>query len=118
MNLPEAIQEAHPVYYVSDLKATEAFYTERLGLEKAWEFGTNILGIRVLPGFLLVFCEDRAKVQSGSTSVMVFAVRELDAIYSGLKSKGVAFSSPPEDTPVGRIASFSDPDGYKFDLCG
>ena len=43
---------------------------------------------------------------------------DVDAVQEDLKSRGVAFEGPPIDRPYGRIASFQDPDGYMFDLCG
>jgi predicted enzyme related to lactoylglutathione lyase len=116
--LKDAIKEAHPVYYVSDLKRSVAFYTETLGLAQAWAFGETITGIRVLPGFLIVLCEDAQKVRSGQTPALVFAVNDLDAVFESLSARGVAFTGPPEDRPYGRIATFSDPDGYCYDLCG
>ncbi len=118
MTLKESIKQAHPIYYVADLKRTENFYTETLGLEKAWFFEPNILGIKVLPGFLLVFCEDREKIRNERTPAIVFAVEDVDGLYAALLGKGVVFEGPPEDRPYGRIVSFTDPDGYEFDLCG
>ncbi|MHC4777065.1 MAG: VOC family protein [Planctomycetota bacterium] len=118
MTLATSIKEAHPIYYVADLKRTESFYTDTLGLEKAWFFEPNILGVKVLPGFLLVFCEDPTKIRAKEQPAVVFAVEDVDGLYAELKGKGVVFQGPPQDRPYGRIASFTDPDGYAFDLCG
>ncbi|MBI4230025.1 MAG: VOC family protein [Planctomycetes bacterium] len=42
----------------------------------------------------------------------------MDHLYESLAERGVSFNGPPEDRPYGRIATFKDPDGYCFDLCG
>jgi len=94
------------------------FYGEMLGLEQAWVFKDNIVGYKVTPGFLIVLCEDKEKVQSKNTPVLVFAVNDIDKIYNALKSRGVQFSGPPIDKAYGRITGFRDPDGYPIDLCG
>ena len=116
--LRDAIKEAHPVYYVADLARSVAFYTETLGLDQAWTFGEAIAGIRVLPGLLIVLCQDAEKIRSARTPALVFAVDDLDAVFASLTARGVSFTGPPEDRPYGRIATFHDPDGYCYDLCG
>ena len=116
--LADVIKEVHPIYYVSDLKRSIEFYTEKLGLKKAWEFGSDIVGIQVLPKFLFVLAEDREKIRAETAPAVVFAVDEIDKVVEDLTARGIVFDGPPVEKPYGRIASFKDPDGYAFDLVG
>jgi uncharacterized glyoxalase superfamily protein PhnB len=47
----------------------------------------------------------------GSVQGLVLAVDDIDATYDELAARGVEFAGPVDDTPYGRFASFSDPDG-------
>ena len=116
--LADVIKEAHPVYYVAELERSIVFYREALGLEMAWQFGETIVGFRLTQGFLIVLCEDPARVRSKETPPLVISVREIDKVYQTLRRRGVQFREEPVDSSYGRIASFTDPDGYAFDLCG
>jgi lactoylglutathione lyase len=116
--LAEAIREVHPVYYVRDIQRSVAFYRDVLGLELAWRFSETIAAVRVTEGFLIVLCEDADRARATAIPALVLAVEQIDEVYRALAERGVAFAGPIEDRPYGRIATFTDPDGYTYDLCG
>jgi len=48
-----------------------------------------------------------------------FEVKDVDEVYSSLKSKGVRFEEPPANRPWGtRSAGFKDPEGYVVEIVG
>ena len=47
---------------------------------------------------------------------LAIAVTDLDAVYGGLKSRGVEFVTEPETSKGVRVAFFTDPDGNYLHL--
>jgi lactoylglutathione lyase len=114
-------RRSFPILYVSDLRASRAFYT-RLGFEEVYRFppgddagfvslryGETALGLvtRDWP-------EDQLSLTMGSSprgELWVY-VEDVDAAAAELRAAGTAVLKEPADMPWGeRIAYVSDPDG-------
>ena len=112
---------------VTDVEASVAFYTEKLGFKLKHR----------APGFadftgagLTLACWERAhieehanvRVRPGSSSAVIVAVlisspAEIDALYDELSASGVAFVNPPADYPWNaRCLYFYGPDGEVWEL--
>jgi catechol 2,3-dioxygenase-like lactoylglutathione lyase family enzyme len=116
--LPQAIREAHLVYYVSDIDRSTRFYGDVLGLEMAWAFGQGVVGFKLAGGCVLVLCEDANRVRPAATPPLVLKVDDIDTAVEDLKARGVPFDDSADRQPQGCVATFRDPDSYAFDLCG
>jgi catechol 2,3-dioxygenase-like lactoylglutathione lyase family enzyme len=104
-----------------DLKRAISFY-ERLGFTKAYE---NDRGLTMVAGTakLFVFQSRQPNPVPANRQFTLFdnppgidhisfAVEDVDRIYADARSKGVVFSSEPQDQDWGaRVASLRDPDG-------
>ena len=97
---------------VSDQDRAKAFYAETLGFTVSADVeGAGGRFIDLVPsdggcGIALV-----TNMPAGSLSGLVLDVDDIDATYDRMAAAGTAFSSPPRDTPHGRFAAFTDPDG-------
>lgn len=106
------------VFYVADIKRTETFYNDVLGLglvrnegaEPFWLSGTLDQGLE------LVFFEMEGR--RGNTPALVFDLTEggIDDIVAGLSEKGVTIVTPVSEAPGGWSADFEDPDGFGLGL--
>ncbi|MDH5753637.1 MAG: VOC family protein [Candidatus Bathyarchaeota archaeon] len=104
-------------FYVSDLRRTEKFYEETLGLEKKYEYssyvGFECGGVEI--GLIPRLTEGQ-KVSPLSPSVE-FLVDDVEKVYNELKKKGVKFTKELHDEPWGgRQATFTDPDGNILEI--
>jgi len=112
------------VYRVSDLKRSEQFYRESLGIdlrvlpldEKEKEEGHE--GESFMMGdvgdITLVFFQGKDK--PGATPVFVFTRPEggIDAAAEGLARRGVSIVTPVSEAPGGWSFDFNDPDGHAW----
>ena len=102
---------------VSDQDRAKAFYAETLGFTVSADIdGERGRFIDLVPpaggcGIALV-----TNMPAGSLSGLVLDVDDIDATYAHLAAAGTAFTSPPRDTPHGRFAAFTDPDGNAWVL--
>ncbi len=108
---------------VTDQDRAKAFYVDGLGWSCGadQEFAPGRRWIDIAPpgdgaGITLVTGLDG--MPAGSVQGLVLAVDDIDATYAELASRGVEFAGPVDDTPYGRFASFSDPDGNGWVLRG
>jgi predicted enzyme related to lactoylglutathione lyase len=109
---------ASMVFYVSDIRRTESFYNETIGLglermegaEPFWLMG------KLAGGLELVYFEMPAK--RGDSPAIVFNVDEggIDDIVAELAAKGVTIVTPVSEAPGGWSADFLDPDGFGLGL--
>jgi catechol 2,3-dioxygenase-like lactoylglutathione lyase family enzyme len=105
---------------VTDQDVAKAFYIDKLGFELRVEtpmpMGDNLRWIEVAPKgaqTTLVLCNwllDTPKLQNA-----MLETANTDAAVAALRAAGVAVDDPTE-TPWGKQAAFSDPDGNKFIL--
>jgi glyoxylase I family protein len=108
------------VFYVKDLKASEIFYRDMLGLATQVDPGSKDADpdhagpwMRARVGEVsLIFFERPAKI--GRSPIVVFGLPEggIDDIVETLAKKGVPIVTPVSEAPGGWTADFTDPDGH------
>jgi catechol 2,3-dioxygenase-like lactoylglutathione lyase family enzyme len=83
---------------VKDIKASEAFYREKLGFRPGLFFGEP-------PIFCIISRDD--------VTIFLLYVDDVNAMAAELAARGVAFDREPEDQPYGcRDFDIRDPDGH------
>jgi glyoxylase I family protein len=106
------------VYYVTDIRRTEVFYNETLGLDLVREEGPEpfMLSGTLEGGLQLIFFEMPAK--RGDSPAIVFTLDDggIDDVVAGLAEKGVTIVTPVSEAPGGWSADFLDPDGFGLGL--
>lgn len=119
--------------YVRNQDEALAFYTEKLGLEKRADvsFGPGARWLTVAPvgqhDIEIVLQEavpamhgeefaQKIAERVGQGTTWVFATDDCRAEYETLKSRGVTFSSPPQEQPYGVEAVFQDLYDNSFSL--
>lgn len=102
-----------PILNVSDFAASMAYYTEKLGFRKAWDWGDPpSFGCVIRDGIEIFFCLN-GQGQSGTW--MSISVDDANALYEEMKAKGAKIVMPPTDEPWGmREFHVEDPDGHTF----
>lgn len=109
---------ASMVFYVSDIRRTEAFYNETIGLELERMEGAEPFWLtgKLAGGLELIYFEMPAK--RGESPAIVFTVDEggIDDIVAELAAKGVTIVTPVSEAPGGWSADFLDPDGFGLGL--
>ena len=108
---------------VTDQSRAKAFYLDVMGwtcdADEESPAGRRFVDITPAggaPGIALVVATDRTP--AGSVQGLVLAVDDIDTTYAELTARGVEFAGPVADTPYGRFAAFSDPDGNGWVLRG
>jgi ankyrin repeat protein len=104
-------ESAVPILNVRDVTASIAYYVEKLGFEKEWDWGNP-------PSFGCVF-RDQVRIflckdgqGSPGTWISIF-VQDVDALYEDYKQRGAIIREPPENYPWGlREMNVEDPDGH------
>ena len=115
------VRFAYPLLYAEDIEAARAFYCEQLGftLKDRWDpdgelawcalalEGAQIMLQRAEP-------EDLEGLKKGNSDVALFFMCEdVDALYEGIRARGVAVD-PPSDAFYGmRQLTVTDPDGRR-----
>lgn len=111
-------KSASIVFYVSDIKRTEMFYNQTLGLDLERMEGAEPFWLQGhLPGGPdLLFFEMEGN--RGNTPAVVFDIGDgaIDDIVAELSSKGVTIVTPVSEAPGGWSADFLDPDGFGLGL--
>lgn len=111
-------KSASIVFYVSDIKRTETFYNQTLGLDLERMEGAEPFWLQGhLPGGPdLLFFEMEGN--RGNTPAVVFDIGDgaIDDIVAELSSKGVTIVTPVSEAPGGWSADFLDPDGFGLGL--
>jgi len=104
-------------FYVSDLKRAAKFYEEVLGLEKKYEFSSDIgfecggVEIGLIPKL-----REGEHVAPLSPSVE-FLVDDVEKFYRKLNNKNVKFVKELHEEPWGgKQATFTDPDGNILEI--
>jgi uncharacterized glyoxalase superfamily protein PhnB len=102
-----------PILNVSDFAASMAYYTEKLGFRKAWDWGDPPdFGCVIRDGIEIFFCLN-GQGQSG-TWMSIF-VDDANALHEEMKAKGAKIVMPLTDEPWGmREFHVEDPDGHTF----
>jgi catechol 2,3-dioxygenase-like lactoylglutathione lyase family enzyme len=101
----------HPVLSVSDLPASIAFYTERLGFRVGFTAGDPIRIAGVGLGFGSIHL--RQGNPSPTSAAVYLVVDDVDGLYERQRSNGVVIAAAPARKPWGlREYELQDPDGY------
>ncbi|MDR1761756.1 MAG: VOC family protein [Bacteroidales bacterium] len=110
---------------VKDYKKCFEFYTEKLGLEAAWDLEDSYASFKVAEGIegLAIFASDLMAPAVGNTDksqptgcrekmMISFEVENVDETYKALSAKGVAFINEPIDMPGWgmRVVHLRDPE--------
>jgi catechol 2,3-dioxygenase-like lactoylglutathione lyase family enzyme len=112
--------------FVEDPDRSKSFYQEVFDLQPMFENETDV-GFRLEDTFLFLTKSSRApeliapavvgSPGNGPRHVFAIIVDDVDAVCAELTGKGVALLNGPEDRPWGmRTASFTDPDGYVWEI--
>ncbi len=107
--------------WTEDAAKLKAFYSEKLGLEKAMEEG-DFVAFKLPEGDSQIVIGPHSEVHGQTKEpnrVMVnFAVKSCQKTYEELKGRGVEFTKEPTPEPDGpvTIATFRDPDGNTLQL--
>lgn len=101
----------HPVLSVSDLPASVAFYTEKLGFRLGFTVGDPIRMAGVGLGFGSMHLRQGAPSPTGAGVYLV--VDDVDGLYEQQRRNGVSIASAPTRKPWGlREYEVQDLDGY------
>jgi predicted enzyme related to lactoylglutathione lyase len=93
-----------------DLRASQAFYEQYLGL--VLETKPIAFALRdVVPGTDLA-----SAAQPGIGAAIWLHATDVQAIHDALLADGHTIVSAPTDGPFGRTFTFADPDGYQVTL--
>ncbi|MDR1679253.1 MAG: VOC family protein [Prevotellaceae bacterium] len=116
---------------VKDYKKCFEFYTEKLGLEAAWDLGGCYASFKVAEGIegLAIFVSDLMAPAVGNADksqpsgyrekmMISFEVENVDESYKALLAKGVAFINEPVDMPGWgmRVVHLRDPEENLIEL--
>ena len=116
---------------VKDYKKCFEFYTEKLGLEAAWNLEGCYASFKVADGIegLALFVSDLMAPAVGNIektqpvgyrekSMISFEVENVDATYQSLLGKGVEFINHPADMPDWgmRVVHLRDPEENLIEL--
>lgn len=108
------------VHYVTDIRRTERFYRETLGLETTLtpgeEPGSHWLQAETAGGVSLIFFEAPGK--PGASPIVVFELENggIDGVVEALAKNGATIVTPVSHAPGGWSADFADPDGHTLSL--
>ncbi|WP_297110046.1 VOC family protein [uncultured Devosia sp.] len=106
------------VFYVSDIRRTETFYNQTLGLQLERQEGAEPFWLQahIENGPDLIFFEMEGK--RGDPPAIVFELDEggIDDVVAGLAEQGVNIVTPVSEAPGGWSADFLDPDGFGLGL--
>ena len=116
---------------VNDYRKCFKFYTEKLGLEAAWDAGDCYASFKVADGIegLAIFTSDYMAPVVGNAdkqqptglrekSMVSFEVESVDESFRALKAKGVEFVNEPLDMPDWgiRVVHLRDPEENLIEL--
>lgn len=101
---------ARPILRVHDLKASQAYYRDKLGFKVDWDYGDPPdFGQVSRSDFALFMCQQCQGV--GAAWTMTFAA-DVDKLHAEFTRRGAIIRQPPKDMPWGlREMQVADPDG-------
>jgi catechol 2,3-dioxygenase-like lactoylglutathione lyase family enzyme len=116
---------------VKDYRKCFEFYTEKLGLEAAWDVGECYASFKVAEGIegLAIFTSDFMALAVGNAdkaqpkncrekSLVSFEVDNVDETYQAFLKKGIEFINQPTDMPDWgmRVVHLRDPEENLIEL--
>lgn len=110
-------EAAVPILNVRNVPASIAYYIDKLGFTKEWDWGSP-------PSFACVF-RDAVRIflceggQGGPGTWMSIAVQDVDALYEDYRRRGAKIRQAPANFPWGmREMNVEDLDGHRFRMGG
>ena len=102
-----------PILYSSDIPRSIAYYTDVLGFEHKWEWGTPPTFGGVSKDHVeIFFCKDG---QGHPGTWMSVFIQNTDEYYETIKTKGAKIINPPQTYEWGvREMLVEDPDGHRI----
>ncbi len=115
--LQSSLNYVAPVFRVSDLARSLAYYRERLGFAVEFNYEGFYAGVvrddcRVHLKCSAPFERDQAAFEAAEHLDACFGVQGAEDLASRLASAGAAFSVPLRSMPYGMEFYIKDPDGY------
>ena len=115
-DLPQRVQQRFALG-VADLPAPIAYYVDKLGFEKKWDYGDpptfGCVGRDEVDIFL---SQEGDAIAPGSLSIFV---QDVDALYLDYQRRGAIIRRPPTDYPWGvRRMDVQDLDGHDLGMTG
>jgi catechol 2,3-dioxygenase-like lactoylglutathione lyase family enzyme len=105
------VKQITPILFASDFPATVAYFTEKLGFAKLWDWGTPPDFGAVGRDEVEIFLSQGGQGAPG-TWLSVF-VEDVDALHDEVRARGAAIRSAPDTKPWGvREMHVELPDGH------
>ena len=102
-----------PILHVADFQAGLAYYTDKLGFKKLWDWGTPPFFGCIARDGLEFFLHRDGKPRTGAE--VYLNVANVDAFYEELRARGAMVKGAPVDESWGmREFTAEDPDGNTF----
>ena len=102
------------MYRVSDLKRSEAFYTDVLGLKKAWEDrDRGMIGFTFEQSDSEIVIHTDPNIQKGEHS---YLVEDVSRFCEEVKEQGHGVLLEPIEVRSGKYALVGDPDGNEIPI--
>jgi catechol 2,3-dioxygenase-like lactoylglutathione lyase family enzyme len=101
---------ARPIIRVDNLRASQAYYRDKLGFKVDWDHGDPAdFGSVSRSEFVLFQCE---RCQSNAGTWTMTFVADVDKLHADFVKRGAIIKMPPSDMPWGlREMHVGDPDG-------
>ncbi|MGI8826711.1 MAG: VOC family protein [Chloroflexota bacterium] len=102
---------------VSDQERAKRFYAETLGFNVVYdaEFAEGMRWVQLTPpgggASITLMTWMSQDMPAGSLKELYVGCKDIATTYDALRGRGVTFSDEVSDTPYGRFAHFTDPDG-------
>ena len=122
MGIPSIRQVAHVCIFAHDLTATERFYREVLGLEKAFDFkrGEDWIGFYLALGgrsFIEVFRKAEARfADTDQINHICLETEDLDGLIAHVRAEGITITDKKLGADGTWQAWTADPNGVKLEI--
>ena len=106
--------------YVSDQKAAEKFWTEKVGfvVTAKHDMGNGSSWLEVAPkgaqSRIVLYPKSLMEDWEKRGPSIVFQCDDVDATYRHFKERGIAVGNPPNQMKWGKFSTFKDTDGNEF----
>lgn len=103
--------------YTHDLAATAVFYEDMMGLSLVRDQGDCRI-YKVSTDGYIGFCKRATAPEEPAGIILTIITDNVDGWYAQLKTKGAAFTQPPEHNPKYQIyhCFLRDPNGYLIEI--
>ena len=113
----KSLSHIAPVFRVSDLQRSLAYYRDRLGFEVEFDYEGFYASVRRDGCHVHLNCappapRDQATFERSEHIDACIVVHDAEALSRGFAASGAAFSMPLRPMPYGKEFYVRDPDGY------